>query len=86
MFYTLSELFSHLDSGQAKVVVWAHNCHLGERFGERAFTIGFSTYRGRLPPHRTGVRPPNANVFARPWPAVTRSYFTLLISRVSGLT
>src|SRR5437867_10590990 len=30
MFETLSELFSHLDSGQAKVVVWAHNSHLGD--------------------------------------------------------
>src|SRR5438067_6899093 len=68
MFETLSELFSYLDSGQAKVVVWAHNSHLGdaratemhargelnigqlvrERFGERAFAIGFSTYHGTV--------------------------------------
>ena len=85
MFETLSELFSHLDSGQAKVVVWAHNSHLGdaratemhargelnigqlvrERFGERAFAIGFSTYRGTVtaasdwgaPAERKHVRP-----------------------------
>ncbi|HEX3818296.1 MAG TPA: erythromycin esterase family protein [Chthoniobacterales bacterium] len=68
MFETLQELFSHLDGGAAKVVVWAHNSHLGdaratemsargelnlgqlvrERFGEKAFTIGFSTYAGTV--------------------------------------
>lgn len=30
MFETLTELFAHLDGGQAKVVVWAHNSHLGD--------------------------------------------------------
>src|SRR5881227_89888 len=30
MFETLSELFSHLDRGRAKVAVWAHNSHLGD--------------------------------------------------------
>lgn len=30
MFETLNELFIHLDGGQAKVVVWAHNSHLGD--------------------------------------------------------
>src|SRR5438045_6063215 len=30
MFETLNELFAHLDSGRAKVVVWAHNSHLGD--------------------------------------------------------
>jgi erythromycin esterase-like protein len=30
MFETLIELRTHLDSGQAKVVVWAHNSHLGD--------------------------------------------------------
>jgi erythromycin esterase-like protein len=29
MFETLNELSAHLDSGRAKVVVWAHNSHLG---------------------------------------------------------
>ncbi len=29
MFETLNELFAHLDSGRAKIVVWAHNSHLG---------------------------------------------------------
>ncbi len=29
MFETLNELVSHLDGGKAKVVVWAHNSHLG---------------------------------------------------------
>ena len=85
MFETLTELFAHLDSGQAKVAVWAHNSHLGdaratemkargelnigqlvrERFGERAFAIGFSTYSGTVtaasdwggPAERKRVRP-----------------------------
>ena len=30
MFETLNELFAHLDGGQAKVVIWAHNSHLGD--------------------------------------------------------
>jgi erythromycin esterase-like protein len=30
MFETLQELFSHLDGGAARVVVWAHNSHLGD--------------------------------------------------------
>ena len=30
MFETLTELFTHLDGGQAKVIVWAHNSHLGD--------------------------------------------------------
>ncbi len=30
MFETLLELREHLDSGRAKVVVWAHNSHLGD--------------------------------------------------------
>jgi erythromycin esterase-like protein len=30
MFETLTELFAHLDGGQTKVVVWAHNSHLGD--------------------------------------------------------
>jgi erythromycin esterase-like protein len=29
MFETLNELAAHLDSGRAKVVMWAHNSHLG---------------------------------------------------------
>lgn len=67
MFETLCALVDHLD-GNAKVVVWAHNSHLGdaratemsergelnvgqlvrERFGDRAFSIGFSTYTGTV--------------------------------------
>lgn len=39
MFETLNQLVSHLDEGQAKVVVWAHNSHLGNaratEMGER---------------------------------------------------
>jgi erythromycin esterase-like protein len=85
MFETLNELFSHLDGGQAKVVIWAHNSHLGdaratemhvrgelnigqlvrERFGRRAFAIGFSTFTGTVtaasdwggPAERKRVRP-----------------------------
>jgi erythromycin esterase-like protein len=30
MFETLNELLAHLDSGEAKLVVWAHNSHLGD--------------------------------------------------------
>jgi erythromycin esterase-like protein len=30
MFETLTALLSHLDSGEAKLVVWAHNSHLGD--------------------------------------------------------
>ena len=30
VFETLTELFAHLDGGHAKVVVWAHNSHLGD--------------------------------------------------------
>jgi erythromycin esterase-like protein len=30
MFETLTELLAHLDSGSAKIVVWAHNSHLGD--------------------------------------------------------
>ena len=85
MFETLNELFAHLDSGSAKIVVWAHNSHLGdaratemsargelnvgqlvrERFGRRAYAIGFSTYSGTVtaasdwggPAERKRVRP-----------------------------
>src|SRR5205823_6894664 len=85
MFETLNELFAHLDSGNAKIVIWAHNSHLGdaratemsargelnvgqlvrERFGRRAYGIGFSTYSGTVtaasdwgsPAERKRVRP-----------------------------
>ena len=30
MFETLNELLMHLDSGRAKVIIWAHNSHLGD--------------------------------------------------------
>src|SRR3954447_6077326 len=30
MFETLNQLVRHLDSGRARVVVWAHNSHLGD--------------------------------------------------------
>jgi erythromycin esterase-like protein len=30
MFQTLNQLIRHLDSGEARVVVWAHNSHLGD--------------------------------------------------------
>jgi erythromycin esterase-like protein len=68
MTETLAALISHFDGGRGKVVVWAHNSHLGdaratemrargecnvgqltrERFGERVFGIGFSTYSGTV--------------------------------------
>ena len=65
---TLAALVSHFDSGRSKVIVWAHNSHLGdaratemsargesnvgqltrERFDDRVFGIGFSTYCGTV--------------------------------------
>ena len=68
MTETLAALIGHFDSGRSKVIVWAHNSHLGdaratemsargecnvgqltrERFGERVFGIGFSTYYGTV--------------------------------------
>ena len=68
MTETLAALIGHFDSGRSKVIVWAHNSHLGdaratemsargecnvgqltrERFGERVFGIGFSTYSGTV--------------------------------------
>src|SRR5438874_4573041 len=91
MFETLNELFAHLDSGSAKIVVWAHNSHLGdaratemsargelnvgqlvrERFGRRAYGIGFSTYSGTVtaasdwggPAERKRVRPALADSY-----------------------
>lgn len=58
----------HLEGRNAKVIVWAHNSHLGDsratemgnrgewnvgqllkqRFGDRVFSIGFSTYSGSV--------------------------------------
>jgi len=82
---TLHALVNHFDSGRTKIVVWAHNSHLGdaratamsdrgewnvgqlarERFGNRVFGIGFSTYSGTVtaardwgdPAERRRVRP-----------------------------
>jgi erythromycin esterase-like protein len=68
MTETLAALVGHFDGGHSKVIVWAHNSHLGdaratdmsargewnvgqltrERFGERVFGIGFSTYSGTV--------------------------------------
>jgi erythromycin esterase-like protein len=68
MTETLRALLSRSKSGRSKVVVWAHNSHLGdaratemskrgewnvgqltrERFSERVFGIGFSTYSGTV--------------------------------------
>jgi len=68
MTETLAAIIGHFDSGRSKVIVWAHNSHLGdaratemsargecnvgqltrERFGERVFGIGFSTYSGTV--------------------------------------
>jgi erythromycin esterase-like protein len=65
---TLEALVDHREQGRGKVVVWAHNSHLGdaratdmhargewnvgqltrERFGDRVFGIGFSTYSGTV--------------------------------------
>ena len=68
MTETLAALVGHYDGGHSKVIVWAHNSHLGdaratnmsalgecnvgqltrERFGDRVFGIGFSTYPGTV--------------------------------------
>jgi erythromycin esterase-like protein len=70
MTETIEELMRHLGTRTTnpKVVVWAHNSHLGdaratemgwqgelnvgqlvrERFGDRAYSIGFSTYDGTV--------------------------------------
>jgi len=68
MTETLAALVGHFDGGRSKVIVWAHNSHLGdaratemsergesnvgqlarERFGDRVFGIGFSTYSGTV--------------------------------------
>jgi erythromycin esterase-like protein len=65
---TIQSLLTYLDGGQSKIVVWAHNSHLGdaratemasrgelnvgqlmrERFGEKAFLLGFSTNTGTV--------------------------------------
>lgn len=85
MAETLSALVQHLGSERAKVVVWAHNSHLGdaratqmgadgelnlgqlvrEKWGEKAFLTGFTTYTGSVtaasnwdgPAERKHVRP-----------------------------
>jgi erythromycin esterase-like protein len=85
MTETLNALVNHFDSGRTKIVVWAHNSHLGdaratamsdrgewnvgqlarERFGNRVFSIGFSTFSGSVtaardwgdPAERRRVRP-----------------------------
>jgi len=87
MAETLDALIAHLGrfGEPPKVVVWAHNSHLGdaratevgeqgelnvgqlvrERYGARAFNIGFTTYAGTVtaaddwdePPRRMEVRP-----------------------------
>jgi erythromycin esterase-like protein len=70
MTETIEELMRHLGKrvGNPKIVVWAHNSHLGdaratemgwqgewnvgqlvrERFGDRSYLIGFSTYEGTV--------------------------------------
>lgn len=70
MAETLNELVDHLNrsQGRARVVVWAHNSHVGdaretemgrsgelnigqlarEKYGRKAFNIGFTTYGGTV--------------------------------------
>jgi erythromycin esterase-like protein len=43
MFQTLNQLIRHLDSGEAKVVVWAHNSHLGDARATAASSISVSS-------------------------------------------
>lgn len=88
MAQTLFDLRGHLaaaSKGGGRLVVWAHNSHLGdaratemgrqgewnvgqlvrERFGERAFLLGFTSYEGTVtaahdwdqPPQRKRMRP-----------------------------
>jgi erythromycin esterase-like protein len=106
MFETLCELAEHLDGGApAKLVVWAHNSHLGdaratemsergelnvgqlvkERFGGRAYAIGFSTYTGTVtaaddwgtPARRKHVRPGLRGSYEELFHAVDRPAFWL---------
>jgi erythromycin esterase-like protein len=95
MAETVEELVRHLGKRvrEPKVVVWAHNSHLGdaratemgwqgelnvgqlvrERFGEKAYLIGFSTYDGTVtaasewdgPAERKLVRPGMAGSYER---------------------
>jgi erythromycin esterase-like protein len=87
MTETIEELIRHIGKRvrEPKVVVWAHNSHLGdaratemgehgelnvgqlvrEKFGDKAYSIGFSTYEGTVtaasewdgPAERKAVRP-----------------------------
>jgi erythromycin esterase-like protein len=86
MAETLDALARHLENGtRSKIVVWAHNSHLGdaratdmaqrgewnvgqlarELFGDRVYSIGFSTFAGHVtaardwgdPAERRRVRP-----------------------------
>ena len=95
MTETVEELMRHLGKrvDQPKIVVWAHNSHLGdaratemgwhgelnvgqlvrERFGNKSFLIGFSTYEGTVtaasswdgPAERKRVRPGMKNSYEK---------------------
>ena len=95
MTETVEELVRHLGKrvDQPKIVVWAHNSHLGdaratemgwhgelnvgqlvrERFGDKSFLIGFSTYEGTVtaasnwdgPAERKRVRPGMQNSYEK---------------------
>jgi erythromycin esterase-like protein len=95
MAETLVALVNHFDHGRCKVVVWAHNSHLGnaratemserdewnvgqltrERFGDRVYGIGFSTYSGSVTAARDWGDPAEC---CHVRPALPGSYESLL--------
>lgn len=106
MAETLSALVHHLGVDRAKIVVWAHNSHLGdaratqmgeqgelnlgqlvrEKWGEKAFLVGFSTYTGSVtaasnwdaPAERKHVRPALSGSFESLFHRVEIPNFLLL--------
>jgi erythromycin esterase-like protein len=105
MTETLEALADHFDGGTSKIVVWAHNSHLGdaratqmsqrgewnvgqlvrERYGNAVYSIGFSTYKGRVtaasdwgqPAERKHVRPALAGSYEQLFHATDLSKFWL---------
>lgn len=107
MTETIDELVRHLGrrGAQPKLIVWAHNSHLGdaratemgwhgelnvgqlvrERYGDRSFLIGFSTYEGTVtaasdwdgPAERKRVRPGMRNSYEHLFHELERGDFWL---------
>jgi erythromycin esterase-like protein len=104
MTETLAALIGHFDSGRSKVIVWAHNSHLGdaratemsargecnvgqltrERFGERVFGIGFSTYYGTVTAARDWGDPAECRRVRPACRGATKNFFMRPKCRDSG--